>query len=55
MKGTDIMIIGSFILIFIVFLVPREDLLVVAIPFIMVELVIAFYFIIRNNKKHLEV
>ncbi len=51
MRGTDIMVIGSAILIVIVLLTPREYLLSVAIPFVIVEFTIACYFTLKNNKK----
>jgi len=49
-KGSDIMFIGSFVLIVIVLSVPRHYLLMVTIPFIILELICAIYFIIQNKK-----
>lgn len=51
MKGSDVMIIGSLLLLPIVLLVPREYLLYVAIPFLLIELIIALYVIHLNKKK----
>ena len=49
-KGTDVMLFGSFILVFIVTNVPHEKLLHVSIPFIIIELIIAMYIIIKNGE-----
>ncbi len=49
--GSNIMIVGSIILIPIAVYTPREHLLSVAIPFIIIEGIIAFYFVFRSHRR----
>lgn len=50
LKGTDIMFIGSWIVLLLAINLPREILLPVMIPFILVELTLAIFVTLRNRK-----
>ena len=51
MKGSTVMFIGCWLLLIIVIYTPHEHLLSVAIPFMIIEVIIAVSFIIINKRR----
>ena len=54
MKGSHIMFYGSFVLLLLCAVTPKEYFYHVIISFFVIELVLAFYFSWRNHKKRVD-